>query len=321
METIAEQTLKLSLALGDYAHTRALFDGRIQLPGLTLNQVDLPISKIVETFLKTAPWEVAEMSMGKFVALLARNKCDFIGLPVFPHRVFRHGAFYVRADSDLLPAQLRYKRIGIPDLTVTAVIYARALLTHCYGIQANEVEWVVGGVDTLAEPPPVLVSMHGTQVQYNNRATLTTLLLNGEIDAIIAPHAPAAHNSSIKHLFPDYSKLDYAYWQASGIFPIMHTVVLRRDIERQYPGTARALTQAFYAARDNCVATLRDPAETPLPLPFLANHVQHVSREFGEDFWPYGVNANQKTLNAFLDFCYEQGVSSRRVEAHELFPE
>jgi 4,5-dihydroxyphthalate decarboxylase len=150
--------------------------------------------------------------------------------------------------------------------------------------------------------------------------SLTSLLLRGEIDAIVAPHAPHVDPSLVRHLFPDHARQDYAYWQANGIFPIMHTMVLRRDVERSYPGTARRLTAAFTAARDSCLRLLRDPAEMLIPLPFLSNHVEWVSQAFGEDFWPYGVEQNLRTLEAFLDFCYEQGVSSRRVAVGELFP-
>lgn len=321
MDTLAVQTRSLSVALADYAHTRALFDGRVRIPNLALNRVDLPINKIIDDFLQSAPWEAAEMSMGKFVALISRNECDFIGLPVFPHRAFRHGAFYVRADSDLLPAQLRNKRIGIPDATVTAVIYARALLTHFYGIQSDEIEWIVAGVDAAVEKVLSRASAKSPPMHFYENTSLTTLLLNGDIDAMISPHAPKNNNGAIRPLFADYSKLDYAYWQTSGLFPIMHAIVLRRDVERDHPGTRQALMQGFSAAKEHCIASLLDPAETPIPLPFLAQHVERVTRDFGEDFWPYGLDANRKTLDAFLDFCFEQGVSCRRVEAVELFPE
>jgi 4,5-dihydroxyphthalate decarboxylase len=320
METVSNRTLNLNVAVGNYVHTQALFDGRVELPGIELNRVDLPVADILKTFLKSAPWEVSEMSMGKFVALTAGGTCDFIGLPVFPYRAFRHAAFYVRSDSDMTPDRLRHSRIGIPDWSVTAVIYARALLMHQLAIPLNEVEWVLGDIDQPGKSSALPNVPQGVHVRSSNGVSLSSLLLNGEIDAIIAPHAPHVDPSLVRHLFADHARQDYAYWQSNGIFPIMHTMVLRRDVERAYPGTARRLTAAFTAALDSCLERLRDPAEMLLPLPFLSNHVEWVSQTVGENFWPYGAEQNHGTLEAFLDFCHEQGVSSRRVTVGELFP-
>lgn len=322
MKEIAMNSLRLSVAIDDYLHTRALFDGRIEIDGVELTQIALTPPEIFARFLAGAPWEVAEMSMGKLVAMRSQGECEFFALPVFPYRVFRHAAFYVRADSMLTAAQLKGKRIGVPDWTLTAAIYARALLTHRHHVPIDQITWVQAGVDAPRRPGITPALPVGVKLHEAPDTTLTQLLLDGAIDVMIAPHAPVAAYESpspIKHLFSDFANQDEAYWQATRLFPIMHTIVLRRNVERQRPGTAHALTQAFTAARDAALKRLIDPAESAIPIPFLRNHVECIQRQFGGDLWPYGIEANRPTLTAFLEFCHEQGVSSRYVALEELF--
>lgn len=310
-----KDTLSLSVAVADYAHTQALFDGRVQLPDIKLNRVKLPVDDIIKKFLNGAPWAISEMSMGKYVEQTANGSCDYIALPIFPYRAFRHAAFYVRSDSKLSRDNLRQLKIGIPGKSVTAVIYARALLTHQLGVPEEAIEWVVGEINQCASSLP----NEDFGDDLNEQPALTSLLLNGEIDVLISPHVPHVDSASIRHLFPEHARLDYDYWQMTRIFPIMHTMVLRKDVEREHPGTALKLTNAFISARDKCLDILRDPSEMLTPLPFLSLHTEWLNRTFGSEYLPYGVDRNRVTLNAFLDFCYEQGVSKRLVELEELF--
>ena len=316
------QPLRLHVAIDDYLHTRALFDGRIVIDGLELAHVKLSPPQIFSRFLAGEPWEVAEMSMGKLVSMRSRGECDFVALPVFPHRVFRHAAFYVRADSTLTAEQLRGKRIGLPDWSLTAAVYARALLVHQYRVALDQISWVLAGVESPRRAESIPTLPNGVDISEASDTTLTRLLLDREIDVMIAPHAPAAaHESppSIKYLFDDFAQRDHAYWQATRLFPIMHTVVLRRSVEARRPGTAHALTQAFTEARDKALGHLMDPAESSLPVPFLWEHIDRLRHRFNGDFWPCGIELNRPTLTSFFDFCYEQGVSNRRMTVEELF--
>lgn len=313
--------LRLSVAIDDYLHTRALFDGRLQIAGIELSQVKLAPPQIFARFLAGEPWDVAEMSMGKLVALRSQGKDEFFVLPVFPHRVFRHGAFYVRADSTLTVEQLKGKQIGVPDWTLTAAIYARALLMHQYHVPLDQVSWVQAGIEAPRRLSSTPALPEGVQLHEALDTTLVQLLLDGEIDVMIAPHPPGAPAVSrlIKPLFADFAQRDEAYWRVTGLFPIMHTIVLRRSVEARHPGVARALTEAFSAARDAAFKQLADPAESMLPVPFLADHIERMRQQFKGDTWPYGIEANRPTLSAFVDFCFEQGVSSRRMTVDELF--
>jgi len=310
-----DSALSLSVAVADYAHTQALFDGRVKLTDISLSRVKLPVDDIIKKFLNGAPWAISEMSMGKYVEQTAKGTCDFIALPIFPYRTFRHAAFYVRADSPLNSSNLRQLRIGIPGKSVTAVIYARALLNHQFGVLDNEIEWVIGEINQRETSFPNEVFGESAI----NIPLLTTMLLDGSIDILIAPHEPHVDSKKIRHLFPEHARLDFDYWQKTRIFPIMHTMVLRKDVEFSNPGTAKKLTEAFISARDICLDILRDPSEMLTPLPLLSLHTSWLDRTFGTEYLPYGVEENRVTLNAFLEFCYEQGVSKRRVALNELF--
>jgi 4,5-dihydroxyphthalate decarboxylase len=309
------EPLLLSVAVADYAHTQALFDGRVKLQNIKLNRVKLPVDDIIKKFLNGAPWAISEMSMGKYVEQTANGTCDYIALPIFPYRAFRHAAFYVRSNSPLSYDNLRKLTIGIPGKSVTAVIYARALLTHQLGVLEENIEWVVGEINQCASSLP----NEDFGDMLDEKPALTSMLLSGQIDILISPHVPHVDSAGIRHLFPEHARLDYDYWQTTRIFPIMHTIVLRKDVEIANPGTALKLTEAFSSARDKCLDILRDPSEMLTPLPFLSLHTEWLNRTFGFEYLPYGVEKNRVTLNAFLDFCHEQGVSKRRVELKELF--
>jgi len=309
----------LDVAVGKYAHTQALFDGELNVAGLQLNPVNLPVSKILSEALKGAPWPVSEMSMGRFVQATARQPTEFMALPIFVCRAFRHSAFYVAASSRLVPSELKGCRIGIPGWAVTAVIYARALMIHQWGIPMNEVEWVIGDLDRSGADPEIPELPPGLRCSGAQGRSLSSLLLNGDIDVMIAPHAPHIDPAAFRYLVIDHVRQDRAYWQAQRDFPVMHTIVLRRDIERQHPGTARRVMEAFTAARDRCLEKLRDPSDMSMPLPLLSSHIEQVMDLFGDDFWPYGLDNNRATLEMFLDYCYEQSVSNRRLKLDEVF--
>ena len=247
--SVSTRALPLSVAVADYAHTQALFDGRVQLSDIKLNRVELPVDDIIKKFLNGAPWAISEMSMGKYVEQTANGTCDFIALPIFPYRAFRHAAFYVRSDSTLSHDNLRQLKIGIPGKSVTAVIYARALLTHQLGVLEENIEWVVGEINQCTSALPN--EDFGDPLK--EKPALTSMLLNGQIDVLISPHVPHVDSTTIRHLFPEHARLDYDYWQTTRIFPIMHTMVLRKDVEIANPGTAHKLAEAFTSARDICL--------------------------------------------------------------------
>ena len=306
----------LTLAISDYDHVRDLVDGRVPVDGVDLRCLTLPVEEIFFRFTQFREWEVSELSLGKYVALRSRGDDSVRAIPVFPSRVFRHSALFVRADGPVDdPGALRGGRIGIPEWTVTATIYGRGILEHEYGVRLREVTWVQGGtnepgrVETLAVAVP-----DGVTVDRVADRSLNDLLLAGELDAILAPHPPLAFtdgSGGVVHLFSDARAVEQASYAATGVFPIMHVVVLRADVDDAHPWLAGNLVRAFAEARDRSVARVHDANASRFPV---------MWRPEGADAWPYGVESNRTTLTSFLGYALEQGVSARPMEPEELFP-
>jgi 4,5-dihydroxyphthalate decarboxylase len=280
---------------------------------------------IFRRFITEQAWDVAEMSMGKYVALIAQGDTRMTAIPVFPSRMFRHSAFYVRNGGPMrTPADLVGRRVGIPEWAQSAVIYARALLTHEYGVALADVEWVQAGVDRPGGVERVAVQTPpGVRVVVDTTDTLDAMLQDGRIDALIAAHPPASFvrgEGKTVRLIADCQAVEERYYLKTGIFPIMHTVAFRTDVLARDPTLAPRLFQAFEQARQRSVARSLDIATPRFPVPWLAVHAGRMRERFGGDFWPYGVARNRVTLEAFLGFAQEQGVCSRRVDVDELFP-
>jgi 4,5-dihydroxyphthalate decarboxylase len=304
------------MALSEYDHVRDLVDGRVGVEGVDLTCLTLPVEEIFFRFTKFREWEVSELSLAKYCALRSRGDDSLRGIPVFPSRVFRHSALFVRADGPVDdPAALKGGRIGIPEWTVTATVYGRGILEHEYGVALRGVTWVQGGtneagrVETLALELPA-----GVTVERVADRSLNDLLVAGEIDAILAPHPPLAATDGsgrIVHLFSDPRAVEEASLHRTGVFPIMHLVVLRADVDDAHPWIAANLVRAFSQARDRSVARTLDANASRFPVMWRPTHVA----------WPYGVEPNRTTLETFLTYAHEQGVCARRMDPEELFSE
>jgi 4,5-dihydroxyphthalate decarboxylase len=305
----------LTLAVSDYDHVRDLADGRVPVDGVDLTVLTLPVEEIFFRFTKFREWEVSELSLGKYVALRSRGDDSVRGIPVFPSRVFRHSAFFVRPDGPVDdPAALRGGRIGIPEWTVTATIYGRGILEHEYGLGLRDVTWVQGGTNEPGRAETLELELpEGVRVERVADRSLNDLLLAGELDAILAPHPPVGSaDGRLVRLFSDARAAEQAAFARTGVWPIMHLVVLRADVDDAHPWLAGSLTKAFSEARDRSVARVHDANASRFPV---------MWRPAGDDGWPYGIEPNRTTLEAFLRFAHEQGVCAREMEPEELFPE
>jgi 4,5-dihydroxyphthalate decarboxylase len=305
------------MALSDYDHVRDLVDGRVTVEGVDLTCLTLPVEEIFFRFTKFREWEVSELSLAKYCALRSRGDDSLRGIPVFPSRVFRHSAFFVRPDGPVDdPAALRGGRVGIPEWTVTATVYGRGILEHEYGVGLGDVTWVQGGTNEAGRIETLEVQLPaGVTVERVADRSLNELLLGGELDAILAPHPPAASadgSGRIVPLFSDPRAVEEASYRQTGVFPIMHLVVLRADVDDAHPWLAANLVKAFSHARDRSVARTLDANASRFPV---------MWRPRGDEGWPYGVEPNRTTLEAFLGFAHEQGVCTRRLAPEELFSE
>jgi 4,5-dihydroxyphthalate decarboxylase len=317
--------LHLTLATTDYDHVRDLTHGAVGVDGVVLTAFVLPVEEIFFRFIKNREWDVSEMSFGKFIGFASQGNSPFIGIPVFPSRVFRHSAFYVRADRGITsPKDLEGKRVGIPEWAQTAGIYARGFLSEAAGVDLRKIRWVQAGMNEAGREEKVEFTLPaGIRYEQRRDISISAMLLSGELDAAISARVPDAFTAGggkIVRLYPDYRAAEIAYYRATGIFPIMHVVAIRRAVFERYPWVAMNLFKAFEQAKQRSLARIRDLTASRIPVPWSAAITGEYAKDFGDDPFPYGLEANRKTLDAFCRFAHAQGITAQRLAPDELFP-
>ena len=303
--------LPLTLAIGPYDHARGLAP-----QGIDLAVLELPIEEIFFRFTKFQEWHASEMSFGKTVSLMARPAPEIMPIPVFPSRVFRHSAIYIGEKSGIKePRDLEGRKVGIPEWAQTAGIYVRGLLQHEYGVDLARIQWFQAGVHQPGRVEKVKLHLPaGLRITAVPEKSLAGMLASGELDAVISARDPGG-----RRLFQNYQELEEAYFRKTRIYPIMHVVVLRRDAYERDRWIAMNLFKAFEAAKRESTQRLVEIGLSHVPMPWVAERARRWRELAGEDFWPYGVEPNRPTLEAFVQYAHEQGVTERRLGVDELF--
>lgn len=321
----ARQNIHLTLAINDSDQVRDLVTGRVPTDGIDLTCLLYEVEEIFFRFTKFREWDISEMSLGKYCSLVADGDDSLVGLPVFPSRSFRHSGIFIRSDGPLdNPAALGQARIGIPEWTVTATVYQRALLQHEYGIDLTQVQWVQGGINEAGRIETLPINLPaGVKVHPERERSLNELLLRGELDAILVPHPPEGFTDGsgrIVQLFSESQSVEEDYYRRTGVFPIMHLIVLRADVYKRHPWAAGNLAKAFNIAKNRSLVRLRDSTAPHFPLPWGPDITRSAEGIFGPDLWPYGIEPNRATIDAFLRFAHEQGLTALRLSCEDLFP-
>jgi 4,5-dihydroxyphthalate decarboxylase len=263
--------------------------------------------------------------MAKYVSLTAQGDTSFWALPVFPSRVFRHSSLYVRRKGPIKKiTDLKGRKVGIPEWAQTAAVYSRGFLTHQYGLKLSSIKWVQAGVNQPGRVEKVDLKLpKGVELTRVPEKSLNEMLLSGEIDAVLAARAPDAFTEGderVQRFFDDFVSVEADYYRETGIFPIMHAVAVRRDVLDKNPWVARSLFNAFEECRKRSIARALDSTATMLLIPWGYEHARRGMELLGDDYFPYGIEKNRKTLEAFLSYAHEQGVCKRLLTIEELFP-
>ena len=317
--------LPLTLAISEYDHVRDLVSGRVKPEGIDLTALVLSIEEIFYRFTVYREWYASEMAMGKYVSLRSQGDTSLTAIPVFPSRMFRHSSIYVRSDGPVrAPADLKGRRVGIPEWAQTAAVYSRGLLVHQYELNLTEIAWVQAGVNEPGRTEKVALKLPpGVIVERPADKSLNGMLLAGELDAVMTAHAPAAFEAAdprVQRLFPDFMPVELAYWRETGIFPIMHCIAIQTRVLEAHPWIAMNLLTAFEAAKRRSVARTFEATASRFPIPWSHERASLAAPLFGADYWPYGIEPNRGTLEAFLHYAHEQGVCHRLMAPEELFP-
>lgn len=316
--------IQLSMAMNPYEHVRDLLDGTVRAEGIDFTFLRVPTEEIFYRFLRYREWDVSEMAFGKLIALVSQGDTSIVAIPVFPSRVFRHSSIYVRSDAGITrPEELAGKRIGVPTWSQSASMYSRGMLAHEYGVDLASIQWVQAGVNQPGRVENVdLVLPSWLKLTRIADRSLSQMLLSGELDAVLSARPPApftAGDARVRRLFENPQAAELAYWEKTGIFPIMHTVAMRRDVYERHRWVAMNLYTALETAKNRSLERLKSITESTVPLPWIPDHVQVSRRILGEDIWPYGIEPNRRTLEAFTQYAFEHGVAARKVAVEELF--
>jgi 4,5-dihydroxyphthalate decarboxylase len=316
--------LTLSLACGPYDRTAALLDGRVRIEGVDVIPAPLAPEEAFHRAFKFGEFDITEMSMSSHVVMTSRGEADYVGVPAFISRVFRHSGIYIRTDRGIKgPADLRGKLIGIPEYQITANVWIRGILQDDFGVKPAELKWRRGGIEEpgRGERAPITLPKEIDLQQIPDDKTLSGMLEAGELDAVIGARAPSCFlrgAPNIGRLFPD-RKTEEEYYTRTKIFPIMHLVGIRKALVDEHPWLPVSVYKAFCEAREHVFYPLGDLSALHYTLPWSVMDYEHTMRLFGNDYWSYGLKQNQHVVDTFLRYHHEQGLSSRRVKPEELF--
>jgi 4,5-dihydroxyphthalate decarboxylase len=314
----------ITIACDRYDRTEALRDGRVRPAGIDLTYLPQQVEETFFRMTRFQEFDASELSLSSYVIGLTRD-APFIAIPVFPSRLFRHSGIYVSAKSGIIePADLVGKQVGVAEYQLTANVWIRGILADHYGVPVDSVTYRTGGLHDPGRVEKLKVQLPaGVRVEpIADNQTLSDLLATGEIDAVYTPRTPisfARGDSGVRRLFDPSGPAEAAYFATTGIFPIMHVVVIRREVYERNRWVARSLFDAFSAAKSLCEEGIDETAAARYMLPWLHDEIARTRSLLGNNYWSYGLANNVEVLRTFLRYSYSQGLAARPLEPADLF--
>lgn len=313
--------IRLSLAGGDYDRTRPLIDGTVKPLGIDLTCLPMPVEEVFFRMVRFREFDVAELSLSSY--LVSIQKGPFVAIPVFPSRSFRHSGVYVPAGSEVRkPADLAGQTVGVAEYQLTANVWIRGMLQDHYGLPVTSVRYRTGGLHEPGRPEKLAITLPSDVdiAPIEPGDTLSEMLAEGRIDALYTPRTPRSFvDGRARRLFADFKTEEVEYWQKTGIFPVMHVVVMRTEVYERDRWIARSLFDAFEKARRLAYDGIGETAALRYMLPWLAADVEHAQRTLGADYWTYGLEGNEAAVGTLIRYAFEQGLIPERYPAQRLF--
>jgi 4,5-dihydroxyphthalate decarboxylase len=320
--------LPITIATSDYDRVRALVDGRVHVEGCDVNYITMPVEECFERAYFHGEFEVAEIGFSPYLIALSRGTPPYVAVPAFLSRMFRHSAVYIRTDRGIQgPADLKGKRIGVPEYQMSAVMWFRGFLKDEHGIDTKDMHWVQGGLENPGrrEKFPLNLPPGFPLSSAPKGQSLSQMLADGALDAVMAARRPSCFVSGhpkVRRLYPDYRAAEQEYYRRTGIFPIMHAVGIRRDVLDRHPWLAASVYKAFLQAKRLSDAEFAETTALKIGLPWVNAEYDQTRELMGEDFWSYGLGAaNRKTLQAMARYSFEQGLAVRLLTVEDMFAE
>lgn len=324
---------KLPLKVAGYKFDRvaALVDGKVQVEGCDTTFEKAAIGDInTDVFSGAQTWDVTEIGLHPFMLAYANEGFrDYSLLPVFPLRTFRHKSIFIRTDRGIKkPEDLRGKKIATPGFSSTSLTWIRGMLQHEYGVKQEDIEWIVSAKDSSADAAGK-VSAQESMIPKGLNVTKgpagqdeSDLIESGHVDALFHAAEPRGFlqgDPKVGRLFSDYRTIERDYFAKTGIFPIMHTVAIRNSLVKANPWLPEAVFNAYSEAKTMMYQQLIKLGWANISLPWAAKELEETRALMGDNFWPYGIEANRKTLEALFQYSYEQGLARKKLKMEDLF--
>ncbi len=321
----------LDIAFWNYDRTRALSEGRVTIEGVEARfHTARIVPEIFEAMIRHRAYDVSELGLTYFLRTFAEGPSPFLALPVFPNRCFRHSAIYVGTASGIeRPEDLAGRTIG--ELALyghDAGVMPKGILSDEFGFRPERNRWIIGGIDFAMDPIDYVPQPHPADVAVAQAAKgtdLGVLLEAGEIDVLISADVPRCvleGSSKVRRLFADHEAVERDYFRRTGIFPIMHAVVVTRELAEREPDVVRAVYRGFCDAKAAAAEELTRGLtfnNMATMVPWLTDLLARDRALLGADWWPYGMEANRPAIDAVLRYHHEQGLTNRRFTAEEVF--
>jgi 4,5-dihydroxyphthalate decarboxylase len=310
--------LSLTLACGDYEIIRPLKEGAVSPDGIELNILTASDSATRHwRFLRNQEYDLAECSASSYIVARDRE-LPFRAIPVFLHRRFRHGFIFINTGKGITkPADLIGKKVGVKSYQVTAVLWLRGMLEEHYGVPHKSIEWFAELDEDVPFTPPDGLTLH----KISDAKSIETMLADGEIDALLHPDIidPILNKDPrVGRLFPNYKAEELAYYNKTGIFPIMHVMGIKQELVERYPWIVPNLYQAFEQSKALAMKRMRNPRLVPLA--WYQEAWEEQEEVLGVDPWQYGLGAqNRKNLETLIGYSRAHALISRNIPVDELF--
>jgi 4,5-dihydroxyphthalate decarboxylase len=317
--------LRLSIAIGPYDRMMPLVQGEVRIDAVDPQFMLLEPEEIFFRAMRHEAFDICELSLSSYSLRVARGDSPYVAVPVFPSRAFRHTCIVVRTDRGIRsPADLRGKRIGMPEYQLTANVWARAILEEEYGVHQRDITWVRGGYETPGRVEKLSVTLpEGVRVESAPEGkTISGMLADGELDGVMGPRAPSCFergDPNIRWLLEDPTAEAIAWYRKTRIFPVMHVLGIRRSLVEAHPWLVGAVAKAFEKSKRVALEKLTDTSATKVTLPFVEENLRRARQLMGEDFFSYGLAPNRHVFEYFLRHHHAQGLSSRLLTPEELF--
>lgn len=317
--------VRLTVACGDYDRVAAIKDGRVEVEGCEVVFLPMEPEEVFFRAFRYQEFDACELSFSSFMIVTSRGASPFVGIPAFVSRVFRHSGFYVRTDRGIEePGDLRGKTVGVPEYQMTAPVWMRGILEDEYGVKPIDIHWRSGGQEEPGrdERTPLTLT-NGVDLQpIPEDRTLVEMFEAGELDALMTARAPSSFirgAPGVARLFPDYRRVERAYYEKTRMFPIMHLMGVRKELAERYPWLPGSLYKALLEAKNLALDAVREIAALNVTLPWVEAEALETRALMGADYWRYGVAECAHEIEALARYSYDQGLSERRLTAEDLF--